>query len=388
MRFGPRRATVAILAAGLLLSACGNMNPLNWFGGSDPPKPAPLQDIAQPQPQRILWQVRVGESPGAGFMPVVAEGSVYAAARDGTVVRLDERTGKEMWRVKAGPVLSAGVGTDGTLVAVGTPEGEVIALDNQGQVRWRARVSSEVLAPPAVSGDLVVVRSADSRLFAFDPRDGKRRWVYQRAAASLSVRSASGVVMRGGMAFSGFSGGKLAAVALNNGALRWEGTVALPKGTTELERVADVIGLPWVSERDICAVAFQGRAACFDPATGNAIWGREMSSSTGLAVDGVQVFVSEDAGSISALDRGTGKVIWQQGGFANRNLSAPLALAREVVAGDLQGYVHALSRSTGKLVGRQATDGSRIYSAPVRIGDAYLVQTANGNLYAISLGAS
>ena len=383
------RTSVAVLSAAVLLSACGgvSLNPLDWLGGtSPPPKPAVLINIAKPLPQRVLWQARVGESASAGFTPAVVEGSIYAASQDGTVLRLEERGGKEVWRVKVGPALSAGVGTDGKLVAVGTPEGEVIALDNQGQVLWRARASSEVLSPPAVSGDLVVVRSADSRLFAFDARDGKRRWVYQRAAASLSVRNSSGVVIRSGMAFSGFSGGKLAAVSLNNGAMRWEGTVALPKGTTELERVADVIGMPWVSDREICAVAFQGRVACFDPNSGNHIWGREMSSSAGLAVEGRQVFVTEDGGAVSALERSTGKTLWQQTGYNHRHLSAPLALGSEVVLGDVEGLVHLLSRDTGQAVGRQATDGSRIYAAPVRILDGYLVQTANGGLYAVGFG--
>jgi len=378
------KAAVAV-AALLLLSGCGSsMNPMNWFGRSEPPKPDPLADIAKPIPQSILWQARVGNSPSAGFAPLLVQGSVYAASQDGTVLRLDERGGREIWRVKLDATLSAGVGSNGKLTAVGSAEGEVITLDENGRVLWRARVSSEVLAPPAVTNDLVIVRSADSRLFAFDVRDGKRRWVYQRAAASLSVRSTAGVVVRGGYAFAGFPGGKLVAVALNNGALRWEGTVALPKGTTELERVADVIGSPWLSEREVCAVAFQGRAACFDVNGGSGIWAREISSSSGLTVDGRYVFVSEDRGAVSALDRASGSSLWRQSRLANRNLTAPLALKSEIAVGDVQGYVHLLARDSGTFMGRQATDGSPIYSAPIAISDGYLVQTGSGNLYAIA----
>ena len=374
------------LATALLLSACGGMslNPVDWFTRSEAPKPAPLVNIDQPIAQRVLWQAKVGSSPSAGFVPVLVQGNIYAAGQDGSVVRLDERTGREIWRIKLPSTLSAGVGTNGTIAVVGTTEGEVVALDDTGRVLWRARVSSEVLAPPAVANDLVVVRSADSRLFAFDVRDGKRRWVYQRAAASLSVRSAVGLAVRNGIAFSGFPGGKLVAVSLNNGGLRWEGTVALPKGTTELERVADVIGVPWLGDREVCAVAFQGRAACFDLNTGNGIWAREMSSSSGLTVDGRYVFVSEERGAVSALDRASGKSLWRQDKLANRHLSAPLSLGGEIAVGDVEGFVHLLARDTGNFVGRQATDGSPIYSPPITIADGYLVQTGNGNLYAIA----
>jgi hypothetical protein len=106
---------------------------------------------------------------------------------------------------------------------------------------WKARVSSEVLAAPAVAEDgLAIVRSGDSRIFGFDAADGKRRWVYQRSTPSLSLRSNVGVLHgRQGHA-GGFPGGKLVAIANNNGAAVWEVTVALPKGATELERVADV----------------------------------------------------------------------------------------------------------------------------------------------------
>src|SRR3972149_5348703 len=93
------------------------------------------------------------------------------------------------------------------------------------------------------------------------------------------------MVIARGMVFAGFSGGKLVAVLLANGGVRWEATVSLPRGTTELERVTDVVGLPWISEREVCAVAYQGRVACFDVITGNLLWARPMSSTAGLDAD-------------------------------------------------------------------------------------------------------
>jgi outer membrane protein assembly factor BamB len=377
------------VATALALGGCANfsgfsLNPLDWFGRSAPPPPAPLVQIANPIPMRVLWQASIGKAELATFTPAVAEGSVFAAAADGTVVRLDAASGRQIWRVRLPAALSGGVGADGKLVAVGSVEGEVIALDADGATLWRARVTSEVLSAPVVAGDLVVVRSADSRIFALDARDGRRRWVFQRAAPTLAVRSPAGAVARGGFVFAGFSGGKLVAVALANGGLRWEGTVALPKGTTELERVSDVVGLPWVGEREACAVAYQGRVACFDLGNGNQIWARDISSSAGLGVDARHVFVSEERGAVTAFERTTGRSFWRQDKLANRQLSAPLAVGPEVAFGDLEGQVHLVSRDSGAFVGRMATDGTPIRSAPVPLGGGFLVQTTGGALYAIA----
>ena len=246
-------------------------------------------------------------------------------------------------------------------------------------------MSSEVLAAPKLGEGLVLVRSADSRIFAFGAEDGKRRWVYQRAAASLIVRSPVGLTIHQGLAIAGFSGGKLAAIALANGLLRWEATVALPKGATELERVTDIVGEPAAQGREVCAAAYQGRVACYDFQNGNQLWAREMSTLTGVSFDARYAFISDDKGAVHALDRGNGRSIWKQDRLSHRQLSLPLALGTEIAIGDLQGYVHFLARESGAFVARAATDGSPVRAAPLKLADGFLVQTQGGGLYALSL---
>ncbi len=382
------RRVPQMLVLGVALAGCSgfSLNPVDWFSSGDTgPKMAELPVLSSAIQVRTLWQANIGAAGRAVFSPAVTAGSVYAAAQDGTVARLEAGSGRQVWRVNAGRQLSGGVGADSSLVVVGTAQGEVIALDAaDGKVRWRARASSEVLAPPALTGDVVVVRSADSRLFAFDARDGKRRWVYQRSTPPLTVRSPAGIAAARGLVFSGFSGGKLVAIVLANGALRWEATVSLPRGTTELERVTDVVGLPWLAEREVCAVAYQGRVACFDFTTGNLLWARPMSSTAGLDADPRYVFVSDEKGAVQAVDRTGGTSVWTQDKLSWRRLTAPLALGREIAVGDVAGYVHFLSRESGGFVGRTATDGGPIAAAPVRVDGGFLVQTVKGGLYAFS----
>lgn len=377
-----------ILISALFAAGCSNVsvNPLDWFGSRDSgPKMAELSELRSAIPVRLFWQANVGSAGNAVFSPAVAAGSIYAAAQDGTVVRL-EVGGRQVWRVSAGQRLSGGVGADGSLAVVGTAEGEVIALDAAtGEPRWSARVSSEVLAAPVVAGDVVIVRSADSRIFALDARDGKRRWTYQRAAPPLSVRTPVGVVVSRGLVLAGFSGGKLVGLAIGNGGLRWEATVALPRGATELERVTDVVGLPWVAEREVCAVAYQGRVGCFDMTNGNPLWTRPMSSTTGIDADVRFLFVSDEKGSVHAIDRTAGSSVWSQDKLRLRGLTAPISLGRQVALGDVQGFVHFLSRDDGSFVGRTATDGSPIQASPVRLEGGFLIQTRNGGLFALSV---
>jgi outer membrane protein assembly factor BamB len=373
MRLGP--ACAALLAAAL--AGCSS--------APSGPQPAPLPELAAAKPVRVLWRADVGEAGSFLFAPAVVGDAVYAAARDGTVTRLDAATGRPRWQVQAGERLSAGVGAGASSVAVANEEGEVTVLDAEaGKVKWRARVSSEVLAPPVVAAGVVLVRSIDNRIFAFEEGDGKRRWVYQRAPSSLIVRTPAGAVVDGDTAYAGFRGGKLAAIALSNGGLRWEATVALPKGATELERVTDVVGDPVLQGREVCAAAYQGRVACYEAASGRLVWGRELSSLTGVSVDARYAFVADERGAVHALDRSTGRSVWKQDRLAHRQLSLPVAAGNALAVGDLEGYVHLLARETGDFVARHDSGGGAGRAAPVLLPKGLLVQTSGGALHALA----
>ena len=62
--------------------------------------------------------------------------------------------------------------------------------------RWRSPIGAEVLA--ARGQPMVGDRArADNRLIALNPRDGGRRWVYQRNNPPLALRTKfAGVVLR------------------------------------------------------------------------------------------------------------------------------------------------------------------------------------------------
>jgi outer membrane protein assembly factor BamB len=294
-------------------------------------------------------------------------------------------SGKQLWRVNAGMPLTAGVGTDGLIAAVAGEKGALIVFDADGKQRWKVQVSSEVLSAPAVGQGLVIVRSVDNRIAAYDAETGSRRWVAQRTAPPLTLRTAPSIVISGPTAYIGMPGGRLLALAVANGGPRWEMAVGDPRGTTELERIADIAGTPVVSGRDVCAVAYQGRVACFDAVTGAPRWGKDFSSDVGVAVDERNVYAAEDRGTVSAFLRDSGSGIWRNDKLANRRLSTPAAVNRIVAVGDTQGYVHFLSREDGAFVARVAIDGSSLTAAtPLVDGRNVIFQTQAGTLVALT----
>lgn len=383
-----RRLAALFAATGLLLGGCATisdgLDAINPFSSSGP-KMAPLPPLKPTADVRTAWSASIPKAGDYSFTPAVVDNIVYAAGAKGALSRIED--GKVVWKIDAGQPLSAGVGANHKLVAVATPKGEVLAFAaDDGKPLWKAKVSSEVLASPVVGDDGVVVKSGDNQVFLLDTVDGGRKWAYQRATPPLSVRSAGSPVLADRYVFVGYPGGKLVALAIQNGAPVWEGTVALPKGATELDRVADVVAPPVVDGRQICAVAFQGRIACFDMGQGGAmVWSRDISSVSGLAMDGRYLFVTDDKGTVYGLDRLSGSSLWKQDKLKNRRLSAPVIRRGLVAVADAEGMVHFLSREDGSFAARQKTDGTPVRAPLQALGSAVLVQTTGGEIDAIEV---
>jgi len=375
-----------------MLSACTSITDLKTdvserlFGRQSTEIPSELNEIKTTAQAKVLWSSRLEMSEDDDFTPAIDNGYIYAAGSKGEVLKLSASSGKQEWRVNLGEAITGGVGIGANLVLIGTKSGYVVAYDFNGKMLWKAKVSSQVLSAPKVDFGVVVVRCGDSRIYGLNAVDGSRKWIYERATPPLSLKSSAGVVLDGGAAYAGFAGGKLISLRVEDGKVLWEVSVAQPKGTTEIERIADITSLPVVDGSLVYAVAYQGKVAAVDRATGRIAWSRDISSYTGLNAEDARVFVSHAASSVYALDFSTGKTYWRQGDLRQRRITAPLPMGNVIAIGDVEGYVHLLNREDGVFVGRLQIEEAPIMPQMVALGTSTIIaQTRKGGIYAISL---
>ncbi len=356
------------------------------FGREPLNAPAALQAITPTATVNVDWTAQMGETARYDYAPALSAGYVYAANAKGELAKMHAETGRSEWRINVGEPISGGVGTGGGLVMVGTSRGHVLAYDVNGKQVWQSKLSSEVLSVPRYFEGKVVVRSGDNHIYGLDAADGKRKWVYSRQAPALSLRSSAGVVVDGGAAYAGFSGGKMVAINAENGRLLWETTVAVPRGVTEIERIADITSLPVVDGPVVYAVAYQGRVAAIDRRSGKVLWNREISSYSGLAFDGDKLYVSHALGSFYSLNYETGRTFWRQGDLLNRRLTTPLVMNGVVAVGDLEGYMHFIDQESGQFVARARTGDKAVMSVVAGETPSQLIAaTRNGGLYAMTV---
>ena len=348
---------------------------------SAPPKPQPAELVAiTPTVQlRQAWSAKLGPVDFALKVQVHGD-KLTLASGDGTVVQLDATSGRELWRVALGTPLSAGVGSDGQSAAVITRANELVVLE-EGRVLWRQRLAAQAYTAPLVAGARVFVLTADRTVSAFDGRTGARLWSQQRPGNDPLVLRQPGVLLAVGDTLVAGLAGRLAGLHPLNGSVRWESSVASPRGINEIERLVDLVDPPARQANVVCARAFQAAVACVNTDSGTTLWSRPADGVVGLATDGGLLFGTESNGNVLAWRRSNGERAWTNERLRFRELSAPLVVRRSVVVGDFQGQVHFLSVDDGGLQARMPTDGSAVAATPVLAGGTVVAVTRAGGVF-------
>jgi outer membrane protein assembly factor BamB len=343
------------------------------------PKPTPLQPVEAKISGRQVWQSRV-DSPRFPLRIAVAAGAFHVAGGDGTVLALRVEDGQEQWRGNAGAPLSAGVGSDGRFASVVTRDNDVVLFE-RGEVRWRKRVPARVVTPPLVAGERVFVMSVDRVVHAFDALDGRRLWTLQRPGEALTLAQ-PGVLASFRNTLLVGQGPRLLGVDPLRGTVQWDVAMANPRGTNEVERLADLVGPIHRNGDRVCARSFQAAVGCADAARGVPLWTRPTGGIEAIGGDSDRIFGADGSGRVSAWRAGSGDVLWTSERLLHRDLSGAVGLGSSVVVGDFEGWVHFLSADGGEPQLRLPTDGSAVLGSPVLSGTTLLVATRNGGLFA------
>ncbi len=399
-----KRALTLLLLAGTVVGCTAIKNAFNDVKKENIQPPTPLTVFTPTLNVQKVWSDSVGKGAGTSgvrLMPAYADGKLYAAGVDGTIEALDAATGRTLWSkhlgTRHGWILhhgensqrwSGGPAVDGSLLVVGSLEGDVNAFDaGTGAERWHVQVSSEVIAPAAIADGVVVVRTNDGRLYGLDANDGSRKWIYDRATVPiLSLRGNATPRIADGVVYAGQDNGKVVALRLTDGATAWEQTLSAGEGRTEIERLQDVDGNVTVGDGVVYAAGYQGQVMALIAQSGRPLWTHALSSYTGVAVAATQIYVIDADSDVWALDLRTGASNWKQDELKYRWLSEAAVQGDYVVVGDIEGYVHWLASADGKLAARIRLSKHAIQAAPVVVGDMIYVEDIRGQLGAYRIG--
>jgi alcohol dehydrogenase (cytochrome c) len=174
-------------------------NWLTYWGDYQGTHYSALKEITPSNVSRLhaTWALQMPGSSTLEATPLVVDGVMYTSGPPGTVVALDARTGRQIWRYQRPQKVrnpneinpfNRGVAILGNRVFVGTLDAALVALDARtGVAQWEVQVADSMLGHSLTSAPLIVKDKvlvgitggefgARGFLDAYDAATGSRAW--------------------------------------------------------------------------------------------------------------------------------------------------------------------------------------------------------------------
>lgn len=229
--------------------------------------------------------------------PAITSTALYVGADDSTLYKLDIKTGKSLWQVKAaGPIRTSPV-VDENKVFFGSDDNSGYAVDaDTGQQIWSHTTDGAITAPPTLVQDSVVFASADNTLYSVNESTGRTLWS-QRLPDDPSI---SFPVLSGNVLYVG-GGEELYALTPRTGSIRWHAQLS-SEITTPVSAGPDGLYIATNDNKVQCIVG-RGRVA----------WTATLDypCQANILVTRNSVIVPTQHGTIYAFDPNTGLLQWE-----------------------------------------------------------------------------
>lgn len=261
---------------------------------------------------------------------------------------------------------------DRDTVYVGTTGGNYYALERAtGRRRWVFETAAATDATPVVTRDRLFVGTADGTISALDPATGEEEW-----RSELPGPLETALALSDGRLYAGHAAG-LSALAAETGTELWThetdsavvGRPAIADGRdvdrrrsprNPLSELDDPALLEdermrepeqrWTDERVFTGTA-DGTVLALAVETGDEVWTAPIGGAVaaGPTVAESRVYVADDAGTMLALDAATGQS-WFTYEIRDGFTTSPtvLADAETTFAGAADGYVHVTDTTVGR----------------------------------------
>lgn len=382
------RKLLAIIGFSILLQACSQIDDY-MLGKDNTPKPSPLAELHPKVKLVENWSTPISKpsktSTYLKLKPAIRGNIIYTASTTGMVQAIDKSNSHLIWSkqlqngVVSGPTVAEGY------VAVGTDSSTVKLLSQaDGHELWTFRVSSDALSKPVISRHKVIVKTIDGHLYAFDLKTGAKLWNDDHGAPSLILKASSSPVIMDKLALVGFSDGRLDAIDSETGRVDWQRSIAFASGSSDVERLVDIVADPIVRGDIVYLASYQGYVGALSLSSGQFVWRKPASIYKNMAIDSQNLYLTDSEDVIWAIDRQNGHVKWKQLSLKARGLTEPTLMGNRLIVGDKTGLLHVLATQNGELISRTQLSGS-IDIAPAVAGNSVYIVTANGKLNRFSV---
>lgn len=351
-----RTSAVLLLIAA---AGCGATDDYGWVLGSRE------RPIASPGGFTLRWNERLTPEYNGPFMPVEravpvldpATDRIYVGSSAGVFYAMTSG-GRRVYRFDAlGAIESEGaLDREQDQIYVGTEQGDLYRLRaTDGELGWRQPAGGPIRQAPLLDEERVYVVTDTDVVTAFDREDGGSLWTYTRdAPEGFSITQHAGLALWGGLLFTAFTDGTVAAFHPRTGELVWERETSVEVDASEggRPRFVDVDTTPVVADGKLYVASFAGGFYTLDAESGTVLSRNEqMTGVVSIVLHDSRLFLSSAEHGLVCIALAGMRELWRHD--FQRGAPSTVSVANgTVLVGESNGSFIALDVDTGEELSR------------------------------------
>jgi outer membrane protein assembly factor BamB len=363
-----------------------------WTQPGGPPNNAPGH-LALASVVRPVWSADAGTgSTTAGRLtasPIVADGRVYTLDAAAHVSAFAISGGSAVWRAnltpekqKAEKGYGGGIAADMTRIYAATGFGTVVALDQaSGKKLWEKDLGVPIRSSITAAADRVFVLTVEGRFYCLNGASGEEVWSFRGLLEKTSLISNPSPAVDGDMVVVPYPTGEVVAIKISTGQPAWTESLARNRSASAIASMSDA-ARPAIDGGTVFAVGHGGKLVAVQQKNGERLWSLNVPSTQTPWVAGDIVFVADTNGQLLAITRKDGKVLW------TIKLPGTSAWTGPTLAGGLlwlasqKGQLVAVEAATGKIASSQEL-GAPVFIAPIVAQGRMFIMTDKAKLIAL-----
>lgn len=267
------------------------------FASSTQQYPRPSYAVNAKYPGvKKLWEFQDQSDIGSGL--AIGKGLAVAANTNGDLYALDLKSGKKRWSFNTGGKIYSTPAISGDYVVVGSSDNNIYCVSlADGKQVWKYATEKAVLGSPVIENNTVYIGGSDGHFRAINLQSGQLVWDFAEVKGFVVTRP----LIYEDKIFFGCWGHDFYALDKKTGALVWKWN----NGNAN-RMFSPAACYPVASNGRVFIVAPDRFMTAFDAATGKVIWRQQMKEgrvreSMGLSEDGKLVYVKTMDGQLFGL---------------------------------------------------------------------------------------
>jgi len=323
--------------------------------------------------------------------PIVSGSLILVGSSDGNLYALDKRDGSMKWKVPTGGPITGAVAIHESSVYFVSDDHYVYAADlATGSIKWKYKMNGlrhaywewdYYTAAPIAEGNVVWVGSGDGFLYALESKTGKFKWKFETTGR---IRATPAITEQ--VVYLPSNDGMVYAINKTSGKLLWK--FATDGASYDSEKSGwdrNAIYAPPIIQDSLMVIASRdGKTYAVDLYTHKERWhvtyGPTWAMSTSVTNSAVYIGWS-DNNLLSSIDLKSGKENWK---FTASSViyTKPFLTDNEVLVASADNKLYCVRKNDGTKLWEYQTSGS-VYSAPVVSDGVVFFGSDDGFIYAL-----